>query len=251
MDNITLQQACENTVGFLDQPNGKIFLSIVKTSTSVSPATKFCYRLTLNENNPDLTYWLLGICENIESDDISSVSVSINGIPVTPSYEITTVNGVYGLKFNHGLEDKEDFMDVCVTFNTAFEIGPNSVVAVTEQGCQDPVFRKEEDLCGPFCGITPPTCDTTVFQTIDVCVPVTVTASAYVGPISVICCGNATVSDEQCPEEGETEITFYVRRRVCAIIPVDIDVDAVDGPATVDLIATSEEGCQNCPGSDS
>jgi hypothetical protein len=88
---------------------------------------------------------------------------------------------------------------------------------------------------------------TTVFQTIDVCVPVTVTASADVGPVQVTCCGNATVSFVPCPTECNTEITFYVRRRVCAEIPVDIDVEAVGGNACVNLVATSEEGCQDCP----
>ncbi|MDD4781648.1 MAG: hypothetical protein PHT02_13745, partial [Tissierellia bacterium] len=38
-----------------------------------------------------------------------------------------------------------------------------------------------------------------------------------------------------------------VRRRVCAEIPIDIDVDAVGGNACVNLVATSEEGCQGCP----
>jgi hypothetical protein len=76
---------------------------------------------------------------------------------------------------------------------------------------------------------------------------VTVTAGADVGTVEVTCCGNATVSFVPCPTKCDTEITFYVRRRVCAEIPIDIDVEAVGCDACVNLVATSEEECLDCP----
>jgi len=76
---------------------------------------------------------------------------------------------------------------------------------------------------------------------------VTVTAEADVGPVNVICCGNANVSFEPCPRQCDTEIVFFVRQRVCAEIPIDIDIDAVGGTACVNLVETSVEECQDCP----
>lgn len=215
---------------------------------------KFCYIVTQVEEPTALSHWVLGICPEITEEDLGEVTVFINDVEqevvIGENVEIFTPPDTdpggtcSGLKFDFGLEDQGDVMTVCFELQQTYAVGPN-LVCVT--GGNETLST--EFVCGPVCGAI--SCDTTVFQTIDVCVPVTVTASAEVGPIAVICCGNANVSLVPCPEEGDTEITFYVRRRVCAIIPVDIDVDAVDGPATLDLIATSEEGCQNCPGSDS
>lgn len=104
-----------------------------------------------------------------------------------------------------------------------------------EQGVQIEVLQ--EDNCT----------STTVFQTVEVCAPVTVSASAEVGPIDVISCGNVEISDELCPTECCKEITFYVRRKVCAKIPIEICVEAKDGDPCVYLAATSEEECIDCP----
>jgi hypothetical protein len=215
---------------------------------------RFCYIVTQVEEPIALSHWVLGICPEITEEDLGEVTVFINGeeqdVVIGENVEIFTPPDTdpggtcSGLKFDFGLEEQGDVMNVCFELQQTYQVGSN-LVCVTAAGNT----ISTEFVCGPVCGTA--SCDTTVFQTIDVCVPVTVSAGAEVGPISVICCGEAEVSLVPCPEEGETEVTFYIRRRVCAIIPVEIDVDATDGPATVDLIATSEDECLECPGSDS
>lgn len=212
----------------------------------------FCYIVTQVEEPTGLSHFVLGICPDITEEDIVNVTVTINGEPQEvvigedveifnpPDTDPTT--GCSGIKFDYGLEDAGDVMRVCFEITGNYEVGP---VEACIKGGQ--FVGTGEFVCGPVCGDVPPQCNTTVYQTIDVCVPVTVTANAeIISPIQVICCRNATVSDTPCNPEGETEITFYVRRRVCAIIPVDINVDAVAGDAVVDLVDTSLEECLEC-----
>ncbi len=210
---------------------------------------KFCYIVTQVEEPTALSHWVLGICPDITEEDLGEVTVFINGeeqnVIIGENVQIFTPpdtdpgGACSGLKFDFGLEEQGDVMTVCFELQQTYEVGSN-LVCVTAGG----ETLSTEFVCGPVCNGCE---DTTVFQTIDVCVPVTVTASADVGPVEVICCGNATVSFEPCPFECDTEITFYVRRRVCAIIPVDIDVDAEGGDVCVTLVATSEEECLDCP----
>lgn len=77
MDNILLQQACSNTVVF--QSGSTTILTIAQTSPIdiSNPATVFCYTVTQGANNPDLVYWLLGLCKNITADNIVNVNVTI------------------------------------------------------------------------------------------------------------------------------------------------------------------------------
>ena len=112
MDNMLFRQECSNTIVF--KSSGKTIVTISQTSpTDNNLSTVFCYNVTQNENNPDLKYWLLGLCEKITAANIVNVTVSINGKEVlNPNYEITTLNGIYGIMINHELGSKGDVMVV-------------------------------------------------------------------------------------------------------------------------------------------
>lgn len=212
----------------------------------------FCYIVTQVEEPTALSHFVLEICPDITEADLEDVTVFINDVEqdVTIGDNVEIFNppdtdpttGVSGLKIDFGLEDAGDVMRVCFSLTDVYLVGP--VEAVIKGG---QFVGTGEFVCGPVCGEVPSGCDTTVYQTIDVCVPVTVTASAeIISPISVICCGDVNISDTPCNPEGDTEITFYVRRRVCAIIPIDIEVDAVGGDAALELVDTSLEECLEC-----
>lgn len=256
---IILQQDCENLADYTDT---SIPVTVEYDEANSIPIPgpgelqRFCYIVTQVEEPTALSHWLLGICPELTIDDFGEITVTINGEPQTVitdpddpnvNVEIFTEDnpdpssGCPGLKFNFGLEEAEDVMTVCFELLETHQIGPNNVCLFgggeTETGLS---------VCGPICGIIE-TCDTTVFQTIGVCVPVTITPFALVGPINVTCCGDADISTEPCPETLEPSCTFYVRRNICAEVPVRIGATGEPGTAAVTCGTPSEEPC-DCNG---
>jgi len=204
----------------------------------------FCYTVTQVSEPFGLSHWVLVICPDITIDDLGEVTVTIDGVAQTVIKGTNVViqtdptTQCTGLKFDFGLGSDAGTteMDVCFQLKTTHQIGPNIVCVKGGQ-----VTENSLSICGPVCGIIEE-CDTTVFQKIGVCVPITITPFAKVGAINVTCCGGATISTTPCPENGPN-CTFYVSRSVCVEVPIVFGATGDPGTAVVSCGTASETEC--------
>lgn len=195
----------------------------------------------------DLSHFLLGICDTITREDISEITVVVNGVPKNvvwgENVEIKTVEhpdnptGCIGLKFDFPLNKVDGKMQVCITLNRIFAVGPVNVCVfggnTTATGLS---------ICGPVCGGVQP-CETTFFQTETVCVPVTVTPFAEPGEAMATCCGRPVVSTDNPCSGNRTSCSFTIRQRLCIEIPIRFGAAVETGDAVVQCGEVSEEPC--------
>ena len=211
----------------------------------------FCYHVTgVGRETPafaDLSYFLLGICDEIDKDDIVSISVTIDDKPQEiiwdKNVEIKTPEhpdqktGCTGLKFTFPLDKADGEMDVCFSLATPHNIGPVDVCLfggdVTATGLS---------ICGPVCDEIH-SCDSTFFQKETVCVPVTVTPFANAGKAKATCCGKPVVSNQGSCSGTRRSYTFTVTQTLCIEIPISFGAVVETGTATVQCGEVSEEGC--------
>ena len=241
------QLACETVA---DYSNSSIPVTVEYDENNSIPTPgpgelqKFCYIVTQVDEPTGLSHWVLGVCSDITENDLSEVTVFINdveqNVTIGENVEITTddpTTGCAGLKFDFGLENSGDVMKVCFEIAVSHQIGPNVVCLKGGQ-----FVENTETVCGPVCG-TIESCETTVYQNVGVCVPMTVTPFAVVGAIDVTCCGAATVSDTPCPDSGSTNCTFYVSQNLCVEVPVSFGAVGDPGTAIVSCGGVNQEGC--------
>lgn len=253
MDIEILQQECP-LVAVYTGTDIPVTIALNEEDSILNPGPgelqRFCYTVTQVDEPTALSHWVLVICPTITEDDLGEVTVTINGeeqdVIIGENVEIfnppnTDPGGACsGIKFDFGLEEDGDVMEVCFELLTTHQVGPN-VVCVTGGG----ETLSTETVCGPVCGIIE-TCETTVFQNIGVCVPITVTPSAIVGAIDVTCCGPAIVSSTPCPLTGPTACTFYVTQDLCVEVPVRFSAMGEDGDPVVTCGDPNQTGC-DCP----
>lgn len=196
----------------------------------------------------DLSHFLLGICENITEEEIAEITVVIDGIPQEVIFgdnvEIKTEEhpdpptGCVGLKFDFPLDKVDGEMEVCITLNSVFAIGPVNVCVfggnVTATGLM---------ICGPVCE-EEKGCERTFFQIENVCVPVTVTPFATSGEATATCCGNPVINQNSnhCPG-NRTSCTFTITQRLCIEIPITFGAAIETGEAVVECGEVTEEPC--------
>lgn len=216
---------------------------------------KFCYIVTQVSAPKGLSHFVLVICPEITEEDLGEVTVFINGeeqtVEIGENVEIFTppdtdpTTGCPGLKFDFGLSNTGDVMNVCFELKTIHQIGS---IGTCIKGGQ--FVGNDQTVCGPICGIIEP-CDTTVFQNVDVCVPITITPETITGPINVRCCNAAVVSSEPCPPSGPSSCVFYVRQRLCAEVPISFSATGESGNPIVTCQEPNQTGCTDCPGTNS
>ena len=93
------------------------------------------------------------------------------------------------------------------------------------------------------------TCPAIGYQSVGVCVPVTVTPFANTGKTVTKCCGNAVVKSgtTPCPGIKNGLCSFTIGQNVCVAIPVNFGATAVVGDTYVDCLGASETDiCTNC-----
>ncbi len=192
----------------------------------------------------DLSYWVLGICGAITEDDIEDVTVTINGDPqeveIGGDVRIVTdsATGCRGLKFDFGLENEGGEMRVTFTLAQEFPIGPNAVCIMGEQQ-----VLTGQSICGPACEGECVNCEGTYgYQSVEVCVPVTVTPKVTAGTPEVTCCGEALSQSGPCPGTGSPNCVFHVTQRLCIAVPLTFNADAVTGDAKVICEGDCETG---------
>lgn len=213
---------------------------------------RFCYDIEgVGQDQPifaDLSHFLLGICETITFADIKEITVVINGHPqnvvIGENVEIKTEDhpdnptGCIGLKFDFPLNKINGKMQVCITMNKPFAVGPVNVCVfggnTTATGLT---------ICAPACGGVEP-CESTFFQEETVCVPVTVTPFANPGMATATCCGEPKVSmGGQCPGDRKS-CSFTITQKLCIEIPISFGAVIETGEAVVQCGEVSQEECE-------
>lgn len=263
------QLACNTRIDYSTVIIGdRIIPFIVELDAALSNLTpgpgenqRFCYRLTgVGQNNStyvSLSHWVLGICPHITLDQITNVTVTIDGeeqtvvigdnvvLFVPPDTDPTT--GCSGLKFDFGLSkvlDSEDSVGVfCFELTSPFPVGN---VDVCLKGGQ--TTASGLGICGPVCSPSEE-CEVVASQLINVCVPVTVTPFATTGPVSTICCGDPVINDDACIGEPGRACTFTVSQLICVEVPVNFGADAAPGRTFVQCNPATDGPCE-CPPED-
>lgn len=218
---------------------------------SAGQKQKFCYDIEgVGQDTSqfaDLSHFLFGICKNITEEDIAEITVVKDGVPQEVVFgenvEIKTAEnpdkptGCTGLKFDFSLDKVDGEMQVCITLNSVFAVGPMNVCIfggnVTATGLA---------ICGPVCNGEEP-CETTFFQIETVCVPVTVTPFATLGEATTTCCGDPVVNpDGKCMGDKKS-CSFTIKQRLCIEIPITFGAAIETGEATVQCGEVTTEPC--------
>lgn len=230
---------------------------------------RFCYTITgVGSNSPelrDISHFLLGICPDITEDQIiaDSISVAIDGeeeeviFGEDGNVELRTTNnpdpttGCIGLKFDFPVDKVEgaegSVLYFCFELNTTYPVGDNTVCLT---GGGETV--NSLSICGPACGVTPPTCTVTAYQLATVCQPVTITPFATHGTVTTVCCGDAEINPgPTCPSGGEPSCSFTITQTLCVAVPISFGATPTFDPATVVCIESSLENlCATCEDDD-
>ena len=92
------------------------------------------------------------------------------------------------------------------------------------------------------------TCPATGFQSVEVCVPVTVTPFAHPNPTITKCCGEPVVEagDTTCAGNKNGVCTFTITQTLCVEVPVLFGAEAVVGDTFVNCLGASEKSCHSC-----
>lgn len=212
---------------------------------------KFCYEVEgVGQDTSrfaDLSHFLLGICETITREDISEITVTVDGMPQNviwgENVEIKTeekpdhATGCKGLKFDFPLDKVDGKMKVCIVLNKHYAVGPVNVCVFGGNTTATGLM-----ICGPACNGEMP-CDSTFFQIETVCVPVTVTPFATPGEAKASCCGKLIVSQGNQCSGTQTSCSFTIRQRLCIEIPISFGAVIETGDAVVQCGEVSEIPC--------
>lgn len=220
---------------------------------------RFCYNITGvgvdSSLYADLSHLVLGICPSISDSEISNITVLLDGIEQDVDFgsggnvELRSPEnpdpptGCPGLKFNFGLDKVDGVMNICFELANVYPIGPNTVCLFGGG-----VTANQLSICGPVCNSVQP-CETTIYQTSSICVPVTVTPFALQGEAATFCCGPPIVTSGTpgCPGVQNGSCTFTITQNICVSIPFEFGANAVAGAPYVQCgTASSNNLCAGC-----
>ncbi len=131
----------------------------------------WCYTVTAigpggpDVNAPGLSHFILELCPEITDDPsdsifMSNITVTIDGQPVIPDYEINTfviddndpnTTSIYGIKFDNGVE-KGSTGVFCFTLNVNVAAVPGDLVV---KGGNNDELLTPNAICTPGCNIVP------------------------------------------------------------------------------------------------
>lgn len=232
------------------------FLFTLNTENSVlSPVPGesqiFCYDiLGVGQDTSlyaDLSHFVLGICNTITLDDITDISVIIDGktqtvirgenVVIRTTENPDPPTGCVGLKFDFPLNKVEGEMQVCITMASVYTVGPVNVCVfggnTTATGLT---------ICGPSCGSTNP-CENVFYQKETVCVPVTVTPFAKPGTATATCCGEPVVTSGATCTGTNRSCRFTITQTLCIEIPISFGAVIETGDAVVQCGDITTEEC--------
>lgn len=217
---------------------------------------RFCYDVTgiglPGGDYADLTGILLGLPEDIEADDIISVSVAINGAPQQVEFgpegnvrlftaaDPDPESGASGLAFYFPLPREDSQMQLCIELSEPYPIGPMGF-AVSGGG----LTLDDLDICGPV--DSPPEEPLTAYYSAEICAPVSVTPFALAGEPTVTPCGEPEIRlGESCGDSG-ADCGFTLRQRLCVAVPLQFGAEVEAGETSSRCLAAGgEEVCADC-----
>ncbi len=257
--------ACNLEIDYSTSPGERILpfqISLNLIDSILTPSAgenqRFCYDVVaVGEDRSlyaDLSHLVLGICDEIPTDEIVNITVIINGVAQEVVFgeggnvELRTADrpdpptGCTGLKFDFPLDKIYGTMRICFELTTAREVAGIDLClfggSTTAEGLK---------ICGPTCEKQSGSCPVIGYQRSTVCVPVTVTPFAHVGTPVTSCCGEPVVTaDEICPRGGGV-CRFTIKQQVCVAVPVEFGARAVAGTPSVQCgEASSTNLCMGC-----
>ena len=91
------------------------------------------------------------------------------------------------------------------------------------------------------------TCPSVGYQTMSVCVPVSVTPFASVGTTVTRCCGDPVVTaNGNCGGRKNGSCTFTITQVICIEVPVEFGAVAAAGDTFTECLGASGDGCEDC-----
>ena len=195
--------------------------------------------LYLNGGNiPEVDYSIVGVTAftaNIASQDGGAIWVNnLNKLTVLDTTTFANNRAAQGYIINDPVDIQLHNSQIHATvFTTPFQFGYNNFDIVYTNGI--PYVDGDCDVVGT--------------QTVDICVPVTVTPSAVAGPIVVKCCGSAVITPGTniCPGSPNPDCSFTISQRLCIEVPVEFDADANVGQTHVTCSTVSNNrACLSC-----
>lgn len=259
------QMACNIAIDYSSVPGSRILpfeFSLDLNNSVLEPGPgqrqKFCYHVRAMGGSDDfryvnLSYFMIGLCDDITQDQLGEICVVKNGIPemvvlgenvrlVTPDCPDPNT-GCSGLKFQFSLDHVRGEMDVCFELCRPYRVG-SQPVCVYGSG----VARNVLSLCGPVCRIDE-NCVRTAHQRARVTVPITLTPYVRVGEASAWCCGApvfCAVGSRQIPPCSSC--TFLVTQMMCVSVPITFTADATAGEADIECLGSPAPCDPRTPG---
>ena len=92
-------------------------------------------------------------------------------------------------------------------------------------------------------------CPVISYQTLDVCVPVSVKPFARIGFTKTTCCGDATITSGNISCKGiqNGECNFIVNQKICVEVPIEFGVETNAGDTHVQCEQLSiDDICSDC-----
>ncbi len=265
MSSSSNQPACNSSIDYSAVTAGnRIIPFVIELDGNLSRLTpapgqnqRFCYRFTgVGRNTPthiDLNHWVLGICPEIPLNQITNISITIGGhaktvviggnveLLVPPQTDHSTACS--GLKFDFGLNKVRGHSDsvgiFCFELTQPYPIGN---VSLCLKGGQS--VAKSLQICGPVCS-QPAGCETIASQFVNVCVPVTITPQATLGPVSTTCCGTPAICSKCTGHPGGC-CSFAISQLICVEVPVCFDTVVAPGRTHIQCEGATLSPCQ-CP----
>lgn len=213
---------------------------------------RFCYVVEGVGNDTseyaDLSHFVLGICSEIEAEEITNISVVIDGESQEIDFgeggnvELRTEDSpdpttqCPGLKFEFELSKAGGLMNVCFELTSPYPVGDNPLCL---KGTT--VVAKGLSICGPAC--SEEGCLVQGNQRLSACLPVTVTPTADIEETTVQCCGLAVLSTDPCADHTEESCTFYVIQPLCVGVSVSFNAQAEKGEIKVRCDGVSPGTC--------
>lgn len=124
----------------------KIYFQSITIENGIST---WCYKVAVT-GVPALSHWNIGAFELCpEKLNEKFLSASRDGVQLQPDqFEIGLHDGVYGIKFEIGVDESESPVEYCIRLKGVFQ---PTAVDVAVKGGPMPAFKKEKALCGPSC----------------------------------------------------------------------------------------------------
>jgi len=140
---------CPQSVTFFVPPTATYIITFQGVTVQDNNSI-WCYSVSVT-GNPGLSHWVLGVfelCPELLEEKLISVTRNDVELEENTGYVLGTSDGVFGVKFEIGVEAEESPVLYCITLEGVYE---KTAVDVAVKGGPTAAQKAEEALCGPSC----------------------------------------------------------------------------------------------------